>query len=68
MEEFGKVLIGLVAVGVSLFIYFLPAVIANNRKHKNYIALFAANLLAGWTGIGWFMCLIWSLTYQGARK
>jgi hypothetical protein len=42
--------------------YFLPALIAGCRGHQNATAIFATNALLGWTGLGWIVSLIWSLT------
>lgn len=41
---------------------FAPTIIALFRDHINTLAIFATNLLLGWTGIGWVVALIWSLT------
>ena len=47
----------------SIFIfYFLPALIAFLRQHKNKLAIFLLNLLLGWTILGWVGSLIWSVT------
>lgn len=43
-------------------VYFLPAMIANYRKHNNNTAILLSNLIFGWTVIGWLICLIWSST------
>lgn len=40
--------------------YFLPALIAGYRGHKNATPIFLVNLLFGWTIIGWIWPLIWS--------
>ena len=45
-----------------MLIYFLPSVVAIARYKKNTLAIFAANLLVGWTFIGWVICFIWALT------
>jgi hypothetical protein len=47
---------------VILFIYFLPALIALFRNHRNDIPIFLTNLLLGWTVLGWAIALIWSTT------
>ena len=48
---------------VSIFVfYFLPALIAFLRQHKNKLAIFLLNLLLGWTILGWVGSLIWSVT------
>jgi hypothetical protein len=48
--------------GVCLFIYFLPAIIAHKRDHKNRTAILVLNIFAGWTAVGWLIALIWSFT------
>lgn len=50
--------VGLVAV---LALYFLPALVADRRAHKNLTAIFVLNLLAGWTFVGWVAALVWAL-------
>lgn len=42
--------------------YFLPAVIALTRGHGNRAAIAIANLLFGWTVIGWGVALVWAFT------
>jgi hypothetical protein len=41
-------------------IYFLPSLIALSKGR--FLATFVANLVFGWTLVGWFIILIWSLT------
>ena len=53
---------GFVTAILIVFLYFLPALIASQRKKKNRNAITVANLLFGWTIIGWAIILIWSLT------
>lgn len=53
---------------VFLAIYLLPALIAVKRDHHYRIAIFALNLLLGWSGIVWIICLVWSLSYAGPRR
>lgn len=45
-------------------IYFLPTAIAICRGHRNVPAIFALNLLTGWTAVGWVFAVVWSLTNQ----
>jgi hypothetical protein len=40
-------------------LYFLPSILAVNKRNK--IAIFALNLLLGWSLIGWAIALIWAL-------
>ncbi|MCQ1993544.1 MULTISPECIES: superinfection immunity protein [Pseudomonas] len=47
-------------LAVSFLLYFLPMMIAFNRHHESYSAIFMLNLFLGWTGIVWVVCLIWA--------
>jgi Superinfection immunity protein len=42
-------------------LYFLPALLAQGRTHPNLGAIFALNLLLGWTLLGWVIALVWAL-------
>ena len=55
----GSVLVGLIIVAIP---YFAPSIVAFVRHHHNQWAIFALNLLLGWTGLGWIGALVWSLT------
>jgi hypothetical protein len=43
-----------------LVAYFLPAVIAHTRRHRQRILITLLNSLLGWTGIGWVLVFVWS--------
>ena len=51
---------GFVIVLVSLLVYLLPTFIG--WKKRNGKAIFALNLLLGWTVLGWIIALVWALT------
>ncbi len=51
----------LLIVGV---LYFLPSIVAVQRRHSNQAPIFIVNLLTGWTLIGWVIALAWSLSAQ----
>jgi len=53
---------------VSIFVYFLPSIIAIARHKKQYIAIFLLNLFTGWTFIGWVGSLIWSVMKEKIDK
>lgn len=61
MEGFGVITV-LTLIAVSLFFYLLPAYLAYTHDHHNTVAIFALNLLLGWTLIGWVAALVWALT------
>ena len=46
---------------VALALYFVPSFIAVNKNKRNKNAIFALNLLLGWTFVGWVVALVWSL-------
>ena len=54
----------LLVFGGSLFFYFLPAIVAGSRHHRNGAAIFCLNLFLGWSLIGWVVALCWALTNQ----
>jgi len=46
---------------VAIF-YFIPAMIAYHRRHKNAGAITALNLFLGWSLIGWVVAIVWAFT------
>ena len=52
---------------IILLLYFVPSVVAFVRHHHNQWAIFALNLLLGWTLLGWIGALVWSLTRPAAQ-
>ncbi len=59
MENTGATLLLL-----GLLAYLLPTVIAAIRFRNNTLAIFALNLFAGWTLVGWVVALVWSLSRE----
>jgi hypothetical protein len=49
---------------VALALYFVPSFIAVNKNKRNKNAIFALNLLLGWTFVGWVVALVWSLIQE----
>jgi len=52
-------------LGVILFIsflYFIPAVVAYVRRHKDVGSIFVLCFFLGWTFIGWVVALIWAMS------
>lgn len=43
---------------LATLLYFLPAIIAHNKR--DFAAILIVNLLFGWTVIGWIVALIWA--------
>lgn len=42
-------------------IYFFPTLVACLCRHKHLAALFALNLLLGWTFLFWAIAMVWAL-------
>ena len=55
----GGVIILLIVIGLP--IYFIPTIIAFNRKHAYKGVVFALNLFGGFTGVLWLVALIWAV-------
>lgn len=56
-----------IIAAASFFIYILPMMVAFYRRHENYTAIFLINLLLGWTGIVWVVCLVWAFVGSAKR-
>lgn len=48
--------------------YFFPSFIAGVRSKRSMVAIFALNLLLGWTGLGWIGALVWALSSDGPHE
>jgi Superinfection immunity protein len=57
-----------IAVLIALSLYLLPSMVAALRGHLDAAAIFVLNLVLGWTGLGWLVALIWSLTGNARRN
>ena len=55
------VLLNVIGFLVVLPLLFAPTIVAFYRKHAKKWLVLALNLLAGWTGIGWILALIWAI-------
>lgn len=47
----------LLVIGI---LYFLPIMIAANRKHHNVASIAVVNVFLGWTLLGWVISLAWA--------
>jgi Superinfection immunity protein len=53
---------------VLLVLYFLPTVVASERKHRNRMAITMLNILLGWTLLGWVIAMVWACTADVEKK
>lgn len=49
-------------------IYFIPSIVAKQRKHYDVFAIFITNLFLGWTFLGWVISLIWAMKRHQLRE
>jgi len=54
----------LLMLAMGVLFYFLPAIIGSKRRVNNSGWLFVVNLLFGWSGLGWIVCLLWAVCGQ----
>jgi Superinfection immunity protein len=54
--------------GILLVIGFLPTIIAMCRNHRNWFVILLLNLFTSWTGLGWFIALIWACWSQRPKE
>ena len=64
MDSFFGAIFVVLAIAVVLVVYFLPTIIAGVQAKRNVGAIFALNLLLGWSLIGWAVSLTWALTHD----
>jgi hypothetical protein len=60
-------LISLLLILAVIAVYFFPAILANRRQARHEVGIFWINLFLGWTVLGWFAVLIWSLAETDPR-
>jgi len=52
------------AVGVGMWVYFIPSRIAFKRSKKQKTPIAVLNLLLGWTILGWVGALVWATSSE----
>ncbi|MDR1939344.1 MAG: superinfection immunity protein [Clostridiales bacterium] len=62
MEWFFSSVWGIVTFIASIFVYFIPTVIALSRNHRNKVGVILLNIFLGWTFVGWIVSLVWSFS------
>ena len=54
---------------LGLFVlYWLPTIIAIARHTHSALGVAALNFFLGWTGVGWFIALMWALAATPAHQ
>ncbi len=52
----------MMALMFAVVLYFIPAMVAVERGHRNTVAICVLNVLLGWTLLGWVVALVWAFT------
>jgi hypothetical protein len=63
-EAWGDGVLVVLAFAAGLVFYFIPCLVANNRKVNADGGIIALNIFLGWTLIGWVAALIWANTAE----
>jgi hypothetical protein len=66
--QWGAFLFSFFAVLATAGIYFLPALLAQERRHRNATAITILNCFLGWTLVGWVGALIWAIYKEKPAK
>jgi len=53
---------------ISAAIYFIPTIVAFDRRKTNRYAILMLNIFLGWTFVGWIVALVWALTHESVDK
>ena len=53
---------------VAATLYFLPAIAARSRIHPAKSGIAIANLLFGWTILGWAVVLVWAFSNEQKKN
>lgn len=57
-----RVMSGILAFGIFVPLYFLPAFLARNKRQ--FVPILLLNIFLGWTLLGWVGTLIWAIADQ----
>jgi hypothetical protein len=53
---------------ISAAIYFIPTIVAFDRRKANRYAILMLNIFLGWTFIGWIVSLVWAFSHESVDK
>ncbi len=61
MNEIIGIITTVLIIGVGMTMYFIPAIIATNRDHRNQGTILFLNLILGWTFFIWLALILWAV-------
>ena len=68
MESAFSFIFGLALIALALVILFIPGIVASKRKHNNRMAIWVCTIIGLFTGVFWFVALIWECTDNVERS
>lgn len=48
-------------VALLIFVYYIPSMVAEDRKHPQKNAILTMNALLGWTYVFWGLAMVWAM-------
>jgi len=61
-------LLSFLLVLVLVVLYWVPTIVAVAAKHHNVVGIAALNGLAGWSGVGWIVAMVWACTRPASAR
>lgn len=61
--EHWNIVVALCITALALIAYFIPAVVARERRHPQRTSIGLLNLFLGWTFLGWVVALVWAASH-----
>ena len=58
----------LILFALLIALYFLPTIVASQRKHLSVNSIFVLNLFLGWSVIFWVISLVWALKNEPKKS
>lgn len=56
--------LGWLWIGLVMFAYLIPGIVASSRKTLNSAQVWVVNLFLGWTFLGWVVALSMAMSHQ----
>ena len=67
-DPIGNLVVTCFVIVVAVVLYFLPSLVASNRKHPQQGPILIVSLLLGWTLIGWVVALAWAAAGESGQR
>jgi hypothetical protein len=61
-DTFGMLMVYYLVAILCVTLYVVPSFVAFFREHSKKQVILVANIMVGWTLIGWIACMVWSFS------